>query len=130
MSTLPALALAASTCLLAAAFQGGTDNTAARLTAVEQQLAAQKKETEALAKEVAEARAQLEKTARYAAEQAKAAAALAETLDASEKAGFTYGINPESRQILLRGWREALNAAQRDVPAPPAPAPATAKSAK
>ena len=38
------------------------------------------------------------------------------TLDDSEKNGFTYGINPDSRHILLKGWRDQLAAMQKDVP--------------
>jgi hypothetical protein len=128
MSTTPTLALIASACLaLAAAQAPKPDDTAGRLAAVEAELAGQKKINETLTKDVAELRAVVEKTVRYVEDQSKAAAALAETLDESEKAGFTFGINPDSRHILLRGWREALSAAQKDVPAlKPAPAKAGA----
>jgi uncharacterized protein YlxW (UPF0749 family) len=106
----------------AAQAQGQSADLATRVQALEKKLDAQ-------AKELAEARTLAEKTARYAAEQSRAAAAMATVLDESEKAGFTYGINPESRIGLLRGWREALAAAQRDVPSVSEPAAprATAK---
>jgi uncharacterized coiled-coil protein SlyX len=127
MSTTPALAFLASACLAVAALQTPPADVTARVQALEQQLAAQSKQVEALTKDLTDTKALLEKTVRYVNEQSHAAAALAGTLDESEQAGFTYGINPESRHILLRGWREALTAAQRDVPpAPPAPAPAKA----
>lgn len=37
--------------------------------------------------------------------QSKAASDLILALDSSEKAGFTAGINPRSREILLSAWR-------------------------
>lgn len=37
--------------------------------------------------------------------QSKAASDLMLALDSSEKAGFTAGINPRSREILLSAWR-------------------------
>ncbi len=42
--------------------------------------------------------------------QKKAAAALIVSLDAAEKAGFTAGINPKSREILLSAWRTQAKA--------------------
>jgi len=50
-------------------------------------------------------------TTRYLEAQSKAAAALQEALARSEKEGFTFGINPRSREILLAGWRESLASA-------------------
>ncbi|MDF1836237.1 MAG: hypothetical protein P1V35_00075 [Planctomycetota bacterium] len=42
--------------------------------------------------------------------QQKAAAALLTSLDAAEEAGFTAGINPKSREILLGAWRAQAKA--------------------
>jgi len=53
---------------------------------------------------------------KYLDAQSKAARGMARTLDESEKAGFTYGMNPESRHVLLKGWRAQLSALQKDVP--------------
>ena len=71
-------------------------------------------------------------TTRYLEAQSKAAAALQEALARSEKEGFTFGINPRSREILLAGWRESLASAQKELPSAPASggsAAATATSA-
>lgn len=54
---------------------------------------------------------------RYLEAQSKAAQAMQETLNASEKEGFTFGINPRSRETLLAGWREQLANLQKDLPA-------------
>lgn len=130
MSTTTTLSVFATACLGLATFQGTAAYDAqAQVDALAKDVAALQKVVEAQAKDAADARVLAEKNAKYAAEQAKAAAAMLETLDASEKAGFTFGINPESRVVLLRGWRDALEAAQRDVPALPAPATATAAKA-
>jgi len=65
----------------------------------------------------------------YLQAQAAATNALSSSLSQSEEAGFTYGINPESRKILLTAWRAQIAAAQKSVPGAPAePAPATAPS--
>jgi hypothetical protein len=125
MSTTPLLSLIATGCLALAAYQSGqTADAEARLAAVEKEVDALKKTVAEHDKALAESHALAEKTARYVAEQAKAAAQMQVTLDESEKAGFTFGINPDSRILLLAGWREALNAAQKDLPLPPTPPPA------
>jgi hypothetical protein len=122
MSTTPLLSLFATACLALAAYQSGqTADTAARLAAVEKDVADLKAQLAANEKAAGESRALVEKTARYLTEQAQAAARMETTLDESEKAGFTFGINPDSRILLLAGWRESLAAAQKDLPLPPAP---------
>ncbi|MCY2960890.1 MAG: hypothetical protein NTY35_12065 [Planctomycetota bacterium] len=123
MSTTTTLSFFATACLGLATFQGNAARDAeASVDALAKDVAALQKVVDSQAKDLADAKNLAEKGAKYAAEQAKAAGAMLETLDASEKAGFTFGINPDSRVVLLRGWREALNAAQREVPAlPPAP---------
>lgn len=103
----------------------GQDPAVTRIEKLEADLAAAKLRIEALSTEVADAKKQMTTTVQYVENQAKAAAAMAEVLDQSEREGFTYGINPDSRHTMLRGWRELLATAQQDVPeleAPPPPA--------
>ncbi len=107
--------------------QGGSDPRVESLTA---EVAALKQKNDALATEFEDTKALLEKTLAYLDAQAKHAATLATTLDEVERLGFTYGINPESRQTLLRGWREQLSAAQQDVPSAPAKKAAGKSEAK
>jgi hypothetical protein len=52
----------------------------------------------------------------YLQAQSRSASELAKALDESEKAGFTYGINPNSRKVLLKGWRDFSGNLQKDVP--------------
>jgi|GEM_PF-1362475 len=129
MSTTRLLSAVATCALGLSAYQG---NLVARSEAqnggLEKDVAALQRVVLVQAKELAETKLLVEKSARYAQEQSKAAAALATALDDVEQKGFTFGINPESRVALLRGWREALVAAQRDVPVVPEAPPATAKS--
>ena len=87
-----------------------------RVDKFETELAATRLRVEALSAEVADLKKQVASAVAYIATQAKSAAAMAAILDESEKAGFTYGLNPDSRHVLLRGWREQLAAAQKDVP--------------
>jgi hypothetical protein len=111
----------ATACLGLAAFQSTVAFDAeSRIKEVEAQVADMRKIVEAQYKDLADTKLLAEKSAKYADTQAKAAATMLQTLDASEKAGFTFGINPDSRIVLLSGWRDALNAAQRDLPTLPA----------
>lgn len=64
----------------------------------------------------------------YLQKQASAAKQMQATLDASEKAGFTYGINPESRHLLLAGWRDKLASELSGVPGDAGPAEKAAKA--
>jgi len=52
----------------------------------------------------------------YLGNQAKSAEAMEVALAASEQAGFAYGINPESRRILLEAWRARAKAVASEVP--------------
>jgi len=79
----------------------------------------------ALQKELAEQRALTKQLVLWVNAQAKGAQALSAVLDESEQKGFTYGINPDSRSVLLAGWREFNAGLQTDVPEPP-PSPAEA----
>ena len=106
------------------------DPVAERLDKLEADLATAKLRIEALTTELSDAKSKMTAAAKYADNQAKAAAEMAVVLDQAEREGFTYGINPDSRHTLLRGWRDQLAEAQKDVPeveAPPPPAPPAGK---
>ncbi len=63
---------------------------------------------------------QLEQTLTYLNAQADAARQLLGTLDRSEQLGFTKGINFESREVLLAGFRSYWGGAAKDLPKPAA----------
>lgn len=86
----------------------------ARVAALEGELAAMKKQDD-------ETRALLEQTIGYLDAQASGAKALLGVLDRSEAAGFTKGINFESREMLLAGFRAYWAGAEKGVPKLPAP---------
>ena len=86
-----------------------------RVAELEEALAAQKKETDAV-------RSSLQAIQKYLETQAKNARELTAALDRAEEQGFTKGINFESRVTLLDGWRAALRATQKDLPKGAAPA--------
>ncbi|MBK7644355.1 MAG: hypothetical protein IPJ19_15140 [Planctomycetes bacterium] len=100
-----------------------------RLDAIQKDILDSRTRTEQLVVELKGARKTLEEAQKYIDAQAQAAKAMAAVLDESEKAGFTYGINPDSRELLLKGWREELGTLQQGVPAP-LPAAKDAKDAK
>jgi hypothetical protein len=93
------------------------ENSERKIVVLEKDLVSTRQRVEALSSELGDTRAALEQTMKYLSEQAASSRELAKALDASEQAGFTFGINPESRQILLRAWRERIDAAQRNLPA-------------
>jgi uncharacterized coiled-coil protein SlyX len=100
-----------------------------RVQALETQVADQRAQTERLASELAETHDLVERTVRYLQDQAKSASKMSGTLDASEQAGFTYGINPESRTLLLAGWRDQLAELQKGLPSLEKPQPPAAGQA-
>lgn len=128
-SSLGIAAVACAALLCGFAFQSpppAQDPLPTRVEKLEKDLAASRLRVEALTAEVAEMKKLVSSTVEYLQSQSKNAAEMAAVLDESEKAGFTYGINPDSRHVLLRGWREQLAGAQKDVPqveAPPEPPP-------
>jgi len=63
----------------------------------------------------------VEQTVVYLERQAKSGKELAKALAASEEAGFTYGINPRSREILLAAFRSEVEARQQGLPGAPPP---------
>ncbi len=56
------------------------------------------------------------------------AKAMADVLDEAEAGGFAAGINHESREVLLAGWREHLAALRKGAPAAPKRPEGTGKS--
>lgn len=60
----------------------------------------------------------MQQTVEYLKAQAASAKKQLDVLDRSEEAGFTFGINPVSREVLLSGWRAELHARQKGLPAP------------
>lgn len=102
-----ALALAAAASPLPNGSQDGAD--AAQVEALRAELDEVKRELE-------ETRALVDDTVTYLQSHAKSSAQMVSVLSASEDAGFTFGINPESRELLLDGWRKQLDAAQKHVP--------------
>jgi len=74
-------------------------------------------EVEALKAEVEALNARVEAMETFAEAQAAAGAELMKALEKSEAKGFTAGINPESREVLLAGLRasaEAMKAGAQD----------------
>lgn len=67
--------------------------------------------------QVSQTRAGNAQLATFVRAQADSAQKLAAVLDDSEAKGFTYGINPDSRTVLLAGLREFLAGMQQNVPA-------------
>jgi hypothetical protein len=71
---------------------------------------------EATRTELTAVQARLDQVESYLQAQAKSAEALATALTSSEEAGFTAGINPKSREILLDAWHAQATAATTSVP--------------
>ena len=89
----------------------------ARVEALEKELETTRGELADAKKELEEQKKKMEEVLGYLGKQAESAKSMAKCLDACEKAGFTYGINPDSRVQMLEGWRAQLSAVQKDVPA-------------
>lgn len=71
---------------------------------------------EQLEAELRDIRARLDQTILVLHRQAAGARSLAKALDLSEQEGFTYGINPRSREVLLDGFHAYLSRLQSDLP--------------
>ena len=89
-----------------------------RLDAIQKDILESQKRSEQMNEEFKLLRRTIEDSQKYIEAQSKAAKAMADVLDDSEKQGFTYGINPGSREVLLKGWRDELGVLQQGVPAP------------
>jgi hypothetical protein len=101
---------------------------------LEEELALVKKQAQAaeLAQELATTRALVDQLVAWAQLQSQAATAFETVLEDSRAKGFTFGINPESREVLLTGFHELAQSLKTGVPAPavqPAP-PAEAADAR
>ena len=93
----------------------GADTLESRVTALEKELADQRRVQ-------AETERRLEQAIAYLHQQARASQSMLASVDASEAAGFTAGINFRSREILLAGFRSLWDTAQENLPAPRAAA--------
>ena len=122
---LTALALAMVMCGLAFSQDPpAQETTEKKLERLEKELVATRERAESLATTLARMQVALDGTLKYLAAQAEQSKHVAKALDESEAAGFTYGINPNSRMILLAAWREQLARVQAEVPQmPPEPEP-------
>lgn len=88
----------------------------ARVESLEKALAVTIQQVDALSDELAEAAALMDQTVSYLRVQARSAEEMSSTLDLAEAEGFTFGINPRSREVLLAGWRQTLADARAGVP--------------
>ena len=71
---------------------------------------------EQLEKRVETLEQKLEAVETYLQAQAKTAGQFSKALDQSEEQGFTWGINPDSRETLLGAFRDQVTSIQKDVP--------------
>ena len=108
----------------------GDDKQKSRQEVVEEDVAALRLDLEKLQASFVELQSQHDQLVSWAQEQSRAAAAMEATLAASESAGFTAGINPRSRELLLQGWRANLSSLQKGVPATKKGAAGAGKDAK
>ena len=76
-------------------------------------------EVEILETRLARTQGLLDETIKYVRAQARASEAMTDVLERSENAGFVFGINSNSRKILIKGWRSRVAAAQKDLPGAP-----------
>jgi hypothetical protein len=102
----------------------GQDDLEARVEALEQAAVKLGAANAELAEGFGLNRALIDETIAYLEAQSKSAQALTETLAESEALGYTAGINFESRELLLAGWRARLKAIQKDLPGVEQKAPA------
>ena len=73
-------------------------------------------DVEALRAELKESTQKVAETVAFLNAQADAAKSLIEVLQDSEAKGFTFGINPQSRIVMLAGFRAFLEGMQKNVP--------------
>jgi hypothetical protein len=69
----------------------------------------------------ADLRRQMDEVLAYLLAQSESAKVLADSLEDSREKGFTYGINPDSRIVLLEGMSQFTTALQTSVPQVAAP---------
>ena len=61
----------------------------------------------------------LDETVSHLHRQSEGAGYLRDALSESEEKGFTFGINPESREVMLAGLRSFIDAVQQELPPMP-----------
>jgi hypothetical protein len=93
---------------------GGKDDLEARVAAQEQRI-------DELARELSETRALLDEAVTYQKARSKAAQAMLPVFQTAEDKGYTAGINYESREVLLAGWRKFMADAGKGLPGSPEP---------
>jgi cell division septum initiation protein DivIVA len=98
-----------------------------RVELLEQQLGEARAQVDGLTDALTQNTQSLDQLTRWVEAQSKSAAALASTLDSAEAQGFTAGINFESRETLLAGWRKALAETQKGLASEQPKAGAVAK---
>jgi hypothetical protein len=119
---LPVLALTTIPIAALPIFPSQEEKTQEDAVSVDQRLGALEARIAELAQRERELAKELEQVLAYFAKQSQAASALLAELDSCEALGFTAGINPQSREVLLAGFRAYYAEEQKDVPAKPAPA--------
>ena len=87
-----------------------------RVELLERQVTELTAKLQTVSEDVSDQRQLVDQTVSYTGRQAAAAKKLMDSLDASEQAGFTAGINPRSREVLLEGWRAQAREAQEGLP--------------
>ncbi|QDU68030.1 hypothetical protein [Engelhardtia mirabilis] len=95
-----------------------------RVLTLESKVAELSRRMEQVAADASTSRQKTDQTVDYLRRQAKQAERLKQSLDVSEEAGFTAGINPRSREVLLEAFRGVASEAQVGLPggnAAPAP---------
>ena len=85
---------------------------------------------ERLETEVRDLRSRLDATVEFLRRQSAGAASLQQSLDLSAEEGFTLGINPRSREVLLDGFHGFLEGLQQELPAAAAQASPKARGGK
>ncbi len=83
---------------------------------LEQRVAGLEAQLGELARRQLESEKKLDDVLLYLEKQSQAAGAVLTELDSSEQLGFTAGINPQSRQVLLAAFRGYYGEEQKDVP--------------
>jgi hypothetical protein len=66
----------------------------------------------------------LKDTIDYLKAQAQSAQSMIDVIADAEKKGFTWGINPDSRTVLVAGWNQYYGSMVEHWQKQPAPAPA------
>ena len=98
------------------ASQAEAQDLAARVQILEEQLLEVELQLGIVAADAAQQRVLVDETVAYIGRQAMQAESMVDVLQVSEDEGFTAGINPRSREVLLAGFRSLLAEAQAHVP--------------